>query len=112
QVPGHKVGVLFVAHAAPPVSDADKKPMPAAPSTRRVRARSERNAEEHQDPFDMEREFRRADISVYPVEAQAGTATPGWALSLAEATGGHELSRGTDTPGVFERLAREQDESY
>jgi len=110
QLPGHKMAALFAAHAAPSASG-DKAP-PPAPATRRVRARSEVKAEPHRDPFDMELEFRKADVSVYPVEAQAGAAPPGWALDLAEATGGHGLSRSTDTPGVFEQLAREQDESY
>jgi VWFA-related protein len=112
QVPGHKMAALFTAHAAPSAGAADKTPPPAAPATRRVRARSEAKAEPHQDPFDMELEFRKADVSVYPVEAQAGVAAPGWAVSLAEATGGRELSRSTGTAGVFEQLAREQDESY
>jgi hypothetical protein len=60
----------------------------------------------------MELEFRKADVSVYPVEAQAGVAAPGWALDLAEATGGYGLSRGSDGLGVFDPLTREQDESY
>ncbi|MGB7761764.1 MAG: VWA domain-containing protein [Bryobacteraceae bacterium] len=112
QVPGHKAVVLFVANLAPSAADDAKKAPETVAATRRVRARGERNAEPHQDPFDMELEFRKADVSVYPVEAQAGVATPGWALDLAEATGGHELSRGSDGAGVFDPLAHEQDESY
>jgi VWFA-related protein len=112
QVPGHKVVALFVANAAPPAGAADKKPPEPVPSARRVRGKSEKNAEPHQDPFDMELEFRKADVSVYPVEAQAGVATPGWALSLAEATGGYVLSRANDGLGVFDSLTHQQDESY
>jgi hypothetical protein len=48
------------------------------------------------DPKGMQLEFRKADVSVYPVEAQVGAKTPAWALSLADATGGHELNRGND----------------
>ena len=111
-VPGHKVVVLFVANAAPSAGAAGKKPPEPVPPARRGRAKGEKNAEPHQDPFDMELEFRKADVSVYPVEAQAGVATPVWALDLAEATGGLVLSRGSDGLGVFDPLAHEQDESY
>ena len=112
QVPGHKVVALFVAHAEPSTGAVDKKPAEPVPPARRVRGKGEKNAEEHQDPFDMELEFRKADVSVYPVEAQAGVATPAWALSLAEATGGYVLSRRNDGLGVFDPLTHEQDESY
>ncbi|MGO9012550.1 MAG: hypothetical protein ACLQPN_20835 [Bryobacteraceae bacterium] len=60
----------------------------------------------------MQLEFRKADVSVYPVEGEVGARTPNWALSLADATGGHELNRGNDVVAVFDILAREQDESY
>jgi hypothetical protein len=60
----------------------------------------------------MEHEFRKADTSVYPVQAQAGMAVPGWALSLAAVTGGHPLTRGDAAPGALDRLAHEQDEAY
>jgi hypothetical protein len=111
KVPGHKVVVLFVPHVAPSAA-AGEQPSESLFSTRRTRGKSEKNAGPHQDPFDMELEFRKADVSVYPVEAQAGVATPGWALDLAEATGGSALSRGSDGLGVFDPLTREQDESY
>ena len=112
QVPGHKVVVLFVANATPSAAADDKKPPEPVPSARRGRGKGEKNAEPHQDPFDMELEFRKADVSVYPVEAQAGVAIPAWALDLAGATGGSVLSRGSDGLGVFDPLAHEQDESY
>jgi VWFA-related protein len=111
RVPGHKTVALFVATAGPSAIG-ENKPTAAAPGTRRGNARNERSAEPHQDPFDMEREFRKADASVYPVEAQAGVALPSWALSLATATGGHGLTRGSDGNGALDRLTREQDESY
>ncbi len=112
QVPGHKTVVLFVANRAPGAAAAGKEAPERAASTRRARGRSGRNAEAHQDPFDMEYEFRKADASVYPVEAQSGVAIPAWAIDLAEATGGHELSRGSGGLGVFDPLTHEQDESY
>ncbi len=111
QVAGHKVAVLFVANP-PSTGAADKKPPETVPPARRGRGKGEKNAEPHQDPFDMELEFRKADVSVYPVEAQAGVATPVWARDLAEATGGYVLSRGSDGLGVFDPLTHEQDESY
>jgi VWFA-related protein len=111
-VPGHKALVLFVANATPSAGAVDIKPPEPAPSTRRGRAKGDRNAEEHQDPFDMELEFRKADVSVYAVQAQAGVAAPGWAVSLAEATGGYVLPRGSDGLGVFDPFTHEQDESY
>jgi VWFA-related protein len=113
RMPGHKAVALFVATAGPSVGAAENRPLEAAPSParRRTRARSEQNAEPHQDPFDMEREFRKADASVYPVQAQAGVVLPKWALSLATATGGRGLTRENGGPGL-DQLAREQDESY
>src|ERR1035441_6870850 len=112
RVPGHKAVALFVATAGPSAGAAEEKPREAAPSKRRARDRSEQSAEPHRDPFDMEREFRKADASVYPVQAQAGAALPKWALSLAAATGGHGLIRGSDGPGALDSLTRDQDESY
>jgi VWFA-related protein len=111
RAPGHKTVALFVATGGP-LADADNKPPEAASPARRGRARSERNAEPHQDPFDMEHEFRKADASVYPLQARAGMAIPGWALSLATATGGHALTGDNGGPGALEPLTREQDESY
>jgi len=110
QVPGHKVVVLFPSHAGPS-AEADKKAEAASP-TRHAKARGEAKPEAHEDPFDMELEFRKANASVYPVRAQAGGTTPSWALYLAESTGGRELLRGNETGGVFEQLTREQDDSY
>ena len=107
--PGHKTVALFVATAAPSGDADEDKPPEPAPSARRGHNRSERSVEPHQDPFDMEREFRKADASVYPVEPRAGAALPGWALSLAAATGAHGLTRG---PGALDLLTHEQDESY
>jgi VWFA-related protein len=111
RVPGHKTVALFVATAGP-LAAADNKPPEPAPSTRRGRARGAPTAEPHQDPFDMERDFRQADASVYPVQTQAGMALPSWALSLATATGGHPLTAGSSDPGALDLLTREQDETY
>jgi hypothetical protein len=111
RVPGHKTVALFVATAGP-LAAADNKPLEPAPSTRRGRARGAPNPEPHQDPFDMERDFRQADSSVYPVQTQAGMALPSWALSLATASGGHPLTGGSADPGALDRLTREQDETY
>jgi VWFA-related protein len=111
RAPGHKTVALFVATAGQWAA-ADNKPPEPAPSTRRARARGERTAEPHQDPFDMEREFRKADASVYPVQTQAGMALPSWALSLATFTGGHPLTGGNGNPGVLDLLTCEQDETY
>jgi VWFA-related protein len=114
RMPGHKAVALFVATAGPSAGGAENRPLEAAPSPskRRTGARNEPNAEPHRDPFDMEREFRKADASVYPVQAQTGGALPKWALSLATATGGHALIRGNLGPGALDPLTREQDESY
>ena len=118
-VPGHKVVALFVAHAPPAVNAANRRPTPppriTSQKNQRPSARStalERNAGTLSDPKGMQLEFRKADVSVYPVEGQSGARTPAWALSLADATGGHEISRGNDVLAVFDLLAREQDESY
>jgi VWFA-related protein len=111
-VPGHKALALFVAKAPPAQNAASRTPAPPVPSIYQMRRQTERNAEAFRDPFNMALEFRKADVSVYPVEGQSGAAAPGWALHLADATGGHELNRGNDVLAVFELLAREQDESY
>jgi len=110
QVPGHKIVVLFVATAGS--AAAAGKPPETFPTARRPRARGEKAAEEHQDPFDMELEFRKADVSVYPVEPLPGAAAPAWAHSLAEATGGREISRAGGGVDIFDPLTREQSESY
>jgi VWFA-related protein len=109
--PGHKTVALFVATTGPWADAAENKPAEAA-ATHKGRARSERNVERHQDPFDMEHEFRKVDASVYPVQALAGAALPDWALSLATVTGGHPLHRDNDGAGALDQLTREQDESY
>jgi VWFA-related protein len=118
QVPGHKVVALFAAHVPAPVNAANQKPQPppriVSQKNQRPNRRSsalERNAT-LSDPKGMQLDFRKADVSVYPVEGQVGAKTPAWALSLADATGGHELNRGNDVVAVFNILAREQDESY
>jgi VWFA-related protein len=107
RVPGPKAVVLFVATAGPLADAAGDTRQEAAPSTHRNKPGAERHSERHRDPYDMEYEFRKAAASVYPVEPQTGVALPGWALSLADVTGGHALSRGALHP-----LAREQNESY
>ena len=112
RVPGHKAVALFVATGGPSAVAAEEKPPEAAPSKHRARDRNEQSAEPHRDPFDMEHEFRKADVSVYPVQAQAGAVLPKWALSLAAATGGHGLIRDSGGPGALDALTREQDESY
>ena len=112
QVPGHKVVILFVATAGPTAGAAAGTAPRTFPTARRPRARGDKAAEEHEDPFDMELEFRKADVSVYPVEPLAGTAPPAWAIGLAEATGGRELTRVSGSAGALDPLAREQDESY
>jgi VWFA-related protein len=112
RVPGHKTVALFVATARPSAEADGNKPPEPAPSARRGRARSGQSVEAHQDPFDMELEFRKADASVYPVQARDGVALPSWALSLATATGGHALTRGNGGDGALDLLTREQDESY
>jgi VWFA-related protein len=111
RVPGHKTVALFVATAGP-LAAADNKPPEPAPSAHRGSARGAPNAAPHQDPFDMERDFRQADASVYPVQTQAGAALPAWALSLATATGGHSLTFGNGDPDPLDLLTREQDETY
>jgi hypothetical protein len=60
----------------------------------------------------MALDFRKANVSVYPVGGSANAQNPGWALHLADVTGGHELFRGNDVVAAFDAIAREQDESY
>ena len=135
-VPGHKVLALFGANAAPGANAAGRSvnsgsegigrsidpafgsadpgsrasQLSDLANTGNVLLPIEVNA--RRDPFGMEAEFRKADVSVYPVEAQVGARAPSWALHLADATGGHELNRGNDVVAVFEQLAREQNEAY
>ncbi|HEX3748585.1 MAG TPA: hypothetical protein VHW09_31875 [Bryobacteraceae bacterium] len=104
RTPGHKTVVLFVATAGP-LAAADNQPAAAAPTAHHARAHAQRNAEPHQDPYDMEHEFRKADASVYPIQTQTGAAIPAWAVSLAEVTGGHELT-------ALDPLTREENETY
>ncbi len=119
-VPGHKVVALFAAYVPRAPSATNSRPQAPRritsqknqrPNARSSSSRIERNAR-LSDPKGMQLEFRKADVSVYPVEGQVGAKSPGWALSLADATGGHELNRGNDVVAVFDVLAREQDESY
>jgi len=141
-VPGHKVVALFVsgapvlkgggrtvtaaAESAPrnidPAVGSPADPgtsggfgpgafeQPVTPSTDQMVAQAARST--GRDPYGMEAEFRKADVSVYPLETQAGARTPGWALHLADATGGHRLYHGNDVAGVFDLLAAEQDQAY
>jgi VWFA-related protein len=135
-VPGHKVLALFAANAAPGANPArvastfavegisrsiDPAIGSADPSSRASELSDLANAgnvplpidsSTRRDPFGMEAEFRKADVAVYPVEVQIGARSPGWALKLADATGGRELSRGNDVVAVFGLLAREQNEAY
>ena len=108
-VPGHKVLALFVANAAPEASaparsvnsgrqglgrSIDPVFRSSDPSARASQlsgltpgiAAPPRNAA--RDLFGMEAEFRKADVSIYPVETQTGGRSPVWALKLADATGG------------------------
>ena len=133
-VPGHKVVALFVPGAAPDASAA-RSVASSSPDegTRRLidpvfgSAEPESRASQlsgltpgvtapartpGRDPFGMEAEFRKADVSVYPVETESNARTPGWALHLADATGGRELNRGNDLAAAFGLLSREQDEGY
>jgi len=118
QVPGHKVVALFAAHVPAPVNAANQKPQPPPRIVSQKNQRPSRRSSTLErnrtltDPKGMQLDFRKADVSVYPVEGQVGAKTPAWALSLADATGGHELNRGNDVVAVFNILAREQDESY
>jgi len=132
-VPGHKVLALFVAKAAPEAIGPERwvnsgsegigrsvDPVMASgdPGSRASQlsgltpdiAALQRIA--GRDPYGMEAEFRKADVSVYPVQAQSGGRTPGWALHLADSTGGRELNRGNDVVAAFKLLSREQDEDY
>jgi VWFA-related protein len=129
-VPGHKVLVLFVANAGAEASAPARWSDPArmhsmdpaqAPHSSDARAaqlsatapgNAARPRNPGHDPSHMEDEFRKADVSVYPVAAQAGARTPGWALHLADATGGRELNRGNDLAAAFHQLSSEQDEAY
>jgi hypothetical protein len=104
QLPGHKTVLLFVAAA-------ERKPAGALPQPP-ARSRKAPAAEPQRDPFDMKREFRKADASVYPVQSQTGAPLPQWALDLAAATGGHSLTRDEDGPDSLDRLTRERAESY
>jgi VWFA-related protein len=128
-VPGHKVLVLFVANAGAEVSaparwsdparmhsmDPALAPRSAGAREAQLTAGAPGNAPRPRnpghDPFNMEDEFRKADVAVYPVE-QVEARAPGWAMHLADATGGRELNRGNDVAAAFHLLSREQDEAY
>ncbi|MGD0670152.1 MAG: VWA domain-containing protein [Bryobacteraceae bacterium] len=111
-VPGHKVVALFAAGVPSPTGGADRAGPPRALSIRQLRSQLERSTDARRDPFGMALEFRKANVSVYPVGGTANAQNPGWALHLADVTGGHELFRGNDVIAVFDAIAREQDESY
>ena len=112
-VPGHKVVALFTT-PGPPTYDASSKKLPSAATAAQILADTEKNADAFRDPYQkqMQLAFRKADVSVYPMESQSGAQTAGYWLTLADVTGGHELSRGNDVLAVLDLLAREQDESY
>ena len=112
-VPGHKVVALFTTPGPPTYSAASNKPTSAATAAQ-ILADTEKNADAFREPYQkqMQLAFRKADVSVYPIESQSGAQTAGYWLTLADVTGGHELSRGNDVLAVLDLLAREQDESY
>jgi VWFA-related protein len=112
-VPGHKVVALFTAPGPPTYSAGSKTPA-SAPTIGQMVGQTEANADAFREPYQkqMQLAFRKADVSVYPMESQSGAQTAGYWLSLADITGGHELSRGNDVLAVLDLLAREQDESY
>jgi hypothetical protein len=64
------------------------------------------------EPNGMQLEFRKADASVYTVEGQAGARAPAWAITLAEKTGGRNLSHGNDIGGALALLLREHEQGY
>lgn len=111
-VPGHKVVALFAAGVPSPIGGANLAGPPRGPSIHQRRSQLERSTDARRDPFGMALEFRKANVSVYPVGGSANAQNPGWALHLADVTGGHELFRGNDVVAVFDAIAREQDESY
>ena len=132
KLPGHKVVVLFSGRAmgqalfggtgpnldagqggrnldvAGPSLPGDLASGGAGPSSRPPESTSRRLLE----PTGMQLEFRKADVSVYTVEGLAGVRAPAWASTLAEKTGGHNLSHGNDIGGAFASLLRERDEGY
>ncbi|MGB7763006.1 MAG: VWA domain-containing protein [Bryobacteraceae bacterium] len=132
-VPGHKVLALFVAKAAPEAIGPERWVNSGSEGLGRsidpVFGSSDPGSRASQlsgltpdiaalqriagrDPFGMEAEFRKADVSVYPVQSQTGARTPPWALHLADSTGGCELNRGNDLVAAFGQLSREQNEDY
>jgi VWFA-related protein len=139
KVPGHKVVVLFSGRAMQQAVSADiganpstvrtgggrdvdvadgRQPVPGAmggggggapaPSSRPP----ESNTRALTEPSGMQLDFRKADVSVYTVEGQAGARAPSWAITLAEKTGGHNLSHGNDIGGALSSLMREHDQGY
>jgi VWFA-related protein len=107
KVPGHKVVALFVGRAMRFGSQGRQSQVLDA--MHQIR---EGSGDVLADPEGMQLEFRKADASVDTVEGESGARAPGWALTLAEKTGGGELSRGNDDAGAFALLAREQDQAY
>jgi VWFA-related protein len=140
KVPGHKVVVLFsgramqqavgrrryrgqpfhvrtgggrdvdVADGRPPVPGAIGRGGGGAPAP--SSRPPESNTRALTEPSGMQLEFRKADVSVYTVEGQAGARAPSWAITLAEKTGGHNLSHGNDIGGALSSLIREHDQGY
>jgi VWFA-related protein len=64
------------------------------------------------EPTGMQLDFRKADVSVYTVEGQAGARAPSWAITLAEKTGGHNLSHGNDVAGALATVLRDHNQGY
>jgi hypothetical protein len=64
------------------------------------------------EPSGIQLEFRKADASVYTVEGQAGARAPAWAITLAEKTGGHNLSHGNDIGGALASVLSEREQGY
>jgi VWFA-related protein len=107
KVPGHKVVALFVGRAMRFGSEGRQSQV--ADAMHQIR---EGSGDVLTDADGMQLEFRKADASVYTVEGQSGARAPGWALALAEKTGGGELSRANAAAAAFALLAREQDQAY
>jgi VWFA-related protein len=132
RLPGHKVVVLFSGRAmgqtagggnganldvaqggrgldvTGPSVPGDLASGAAGPSSRPPESASRALLE----PSGMQLEFRKADVSVYTVEGLAGARAPAWAVTLAEKTGGHNLSHGNDIGGALASLLSEHELGY
>ena len=114
KVPGHKVVALFFARSLRTEGTVDSMSGPRL-GLNPVQALGRAVSNEMgvlSDPNGMQLEFRKANASVYVVVGQSGAMSPGWALVLADKTGGRELSRGNDVLGAFAMLGHEQDQAY